>query len=96
MATAKTKTVALPAIIDLDALDAVRDTLAEAIDQGATAISGAAVERISTNALFLLMSAAESARRNSSEFSVIDLSPTMVAAIDRLGLGEQFAGLAKG
>ena len=37
MATAKTKTVALPAIIDLDALDAVRDTLAEAIDQGATA-----------------------------------------------------------
>lgn len=90
------KSVALPAIMDLDALDGIRDTLAEAIDTGATTISGAEVERISTNALFLLMSAAETARRNSTEFTIDQPSPSMLAAIDRLGLGEHFAGLVKG
>ncbi|AKR57369.1 hypothetical protein GCM10011321_37520 [Youhaiella tibetensis] len=96
MATAKAKNVALPAILDLDALEGVRDTLADAIEQGVTSVSGADVERISTNALFLLMSAAESARRNSTEFAVTDASPSMLAAIERLGLGESFAGLLKG
>ncbi|CDP53477.1 STAS domain-containing protein [Paradevosia shaoguanensis] len=96
MATINGKSVALPAIVDLDALDSVRDLLADAVEQGATTVSCAGVERISTNALFLLMSAAETARRQSTEFAVVEPSATMLAAVDRLGLGEQFAGLVKG
>jgi len=96
MATATANNLALPAIVDLDALDGIRDMLAEAIDLGATSVSGAIVERISTNAFFLLMSAAETARRNGTAFAISEPSPAMLGAADRLGLGEQFAGLVKG
>jgi len=95
-AEATAKRIVLPAIMDLDALDAVRDTLADALDQGVASVSASAVERVSTNAIFLLMSAAETARRNGAEFSVGDASPAMLAAIERLGLGEHVAGLMKG
>jgi hypothetical protein len=41
------KTVALPAIVDLDALDTVRDRLIDAVELGPVAVSGKAVERVS-------------------------------------------------
>ena len=96
MATINGKSVALPAIVDLDALDSVRDLLADAVEQGATTVSCAGVERISTNALFLLMSAAETARRNNFAFAVTEPSEPFRLAVERLGLGGEFAAIMEG
>lgn len=93
VADGRNKSVALPAIIDLDALDAVRDQLLDAVESGSVAVGAGAVERVCTNALFLLISAAETARRNSFSFTVNDASEAILAAIDRLGLGPSFAGM---
>ena len=73
--TTAVKIVALPSIVDLDALDIVR---------------------VSTNALFMLVSAAETARRNNFPFAISGPSAPVLTAIDRLGLGESFSGLMKG
>lgn len=96
MAEARAKTIALPAIVDLDALDTVRDKLIDAVESGPVAVSAAAVERVSTNALIMLISAAETARRNNFAFEVAAASEPMLAAIDRLGLTPSFSGLMKG
>ena len=96
MAEGRSRTIALPAVVDLDALDNVRDKLLEAIDAGPVTVSGAAVERAATNSLLMLLSAAETARRNGFAFAVTALSEPMQAAIDRLGLGATFAGMTKG
>ncbi len=88
--------VALPAVVDLDALDAVRDLLIEATQHGPVTVSGAAVERVSTNALFMLISAAETARRNDFAFAIADVSDPLWLAIVRLGLSDRFAGMMKG
>ncbi len=88
--------LALPAVVDLDALDPIRDWLLEAIEEGPVAVSGAAVERVSTNALFMLISAAETAKRNSVAFAISGASAPTKAAIERLGLESAFSGLMKG
>ena len=90
------KIVALPALVDLDALDIVRDGLIDAVEVGPVEIDASAVERVATNALFILVSAAETSRRPSYAFSIAGASAPMLAAIDRLGLGPSFAGLLKG
>jgi anti-anti-sigma regulatory factor len=96
MAEGLGNTIALPAIVDLDALDNVRDMLLDAVESGSSVANGAAVERISTNALLMLVSAAETARRNSFSFTVEGASEPMRAAIERLGFGEHFAAMIKG
>jgi anti-anti-sigma regulatory factor len=96
VAEGRSRTIALPAVVDLDALDNVRDKLLEALDAGPVTISCAAVERVATNSLLMLLSAAETARRNGSPFAVAALSEPMQAAIDRLGLGASFADMTKG
>ncbi len=96
MAESRTKSIALPAIVDLDALDAVRDRLIDVVDGGPVSVNGAAVERVSTNALVMLISAAETSRRNNFAFEIADASAPMLAAIDRLGFGPSFAGMMKG
>jgi len=87
--------IALPEVIDLDALDSIRDKLIDAIDEGPVTVLASAVQRVSTNGLLMLISAAESARRNHNEFAVDAPSAAMMAAIDRLGLGAQFSGMMK-
>jgi anti-anti-sigma regulatory factor len=94
--TADTKIVALPAIVDLDALDTVRDGLIDAVELGAVEIDGSQVERVATNALLMLVSAAETSRRNNFAFSISGASAPMLAAIDRLGLSGSFSVLMKG
>ena len=94
--TADIRVVALPSIVDLDALDLVRDGLIEAVELGAVAIDASRVERVATNALFMLVSAAETAKRNSFGFAITGTSAPMQAAIERLGLGSAFTGLMKG
>lgn len=90
------KAIALPTVVDLDALDAVRDRLIEAVELGAVEIDGSEVERVATNALFMLVSAAETARRNSFQFQIVRASAALQGAIERLGLNQSFAGLMKG
>lgn len=96
MAEAATKSITLPEIVDLDALDPVRDTLIEAVETGPVAIRAGAVERVCTNALLMLISAAETSRRNNFSFELAGASEPLLAAIDRLGLTEHFAGMMKG
>ena len=86
----------MPAIIDLDALDGIRDGLIDAIEEGPVVVSASGVERVSTNALFMLISAAETARRNNFEFSIEEPSAAMTSAIERLGLGAQFSEMMRG
>jgi len=95
VSSAKT-TVALPAIVDLDSLDAIRDGLIDAIEEGPVSVTADAVERVSTNALFMLISAAETARKNNFEFAIEQPSAAMTSAIGRLGLDAQFAGMMRG
>lgn len=90
------KIVALPAVVDLDALDMVRDGLIEAVELGPVVVDGRAVERVATNALLMLLSAAQTARRNTYEFAISAASAPMRAAIDRLGLDDAFRDLMRG
>lgn len=96
MAEARTKSIALPAVVDLDALDSVRDRLIEAVDAGPVMVTGANVERVASNALLLLVSASETAHRNGYAFTLTKVSEAMRSAIERLGLSPQFAGMMKG
>lgn len=88
--------VDLPAIVDLDAVEELRDGLLDAIERGPVTVNGAAVERLCTNALFMLMSAAETARRHDSQFVISAVTEPVRQAISRLGLDGQFAGLLRG
>ena len=94
--TSEAKIVALPSVIDLDALDMVRDGLIDAVELGDVVIDGAAVERVATNGLLMLISAAETAQRNHNSFGITGASASMLASIDRLGLAESFSRLMKG
>ncbi|WDQ99928.1 STAS domain-containing protein [Devosia sp. J2-20] len=96
MSTKADNTIALPAVIDLDSLDGIRDGLLDAIETGPVTIAASAVERVSTNALFMLISAAETARRNHFEFAIEQPSAAMTCAIERLGLGAQFSEMMRG
>ena len=96
MAQIRSKTVALPAIVDLDALDPIRDLLIDALESGPVQVKADAVERVSTNALFMLMSAAETARRNNFAFAVTEPSEPFRLAVERLGLGGGFAAIMEG
>jgi anti-anti-sigma regulatory factor len=90
------QSIALPAIIDLDSLDGIRDGLIDAIEEGPVKVDASAVERVSTNALMMLISAAETARKNQYDFAIEQPSATMMTAIERLGLGAQFSGMMRG
>ena len=90
------KLVALPAVIDLDALDSIRDGLIDAIEEGPVTVTADAVERVSTNALFMLISACETARKNNFDFALEQPSAAMTSAIERLGLDAQFSGMMRG
>jgi anti-anti-sigma regulatory factor len=96
MAGQATQTVELPEIVDLDSLDGFRDKLLDAIERGDTIVDGDAVERVATNALLMLLSAAESAKRNKNDFAVVKPSEPMQSAIQRLGLTPYFEPLTKG
>ncbi|WP_170926543.1 STAS domain-containing protein [Devosia lucknowensis] len=87
------QTVALPEVIDLDAIDGIRDVLIDALEEGPVTVQAGAVERVSTNALLMLVSAAETARRHQFDFKIEAPSAAMTTAIERLGLGTQFSGM---
>ena len=96
MAEPASKTIALPAVVDLDSLDTIRDGLIDALEVGSVSLAADAVERVSTNALFMFMSAAETAHQHKFDFAIEKPSSAMCSAIDRLGLGARFEGLIRG
>lgn len=90
------QSVALPRIVDLDALEEIGETLIGALQSGPVEVEGEAVERISTNALFMLLSAAQTARQAGHGFSIANASAVLRSAIDKLGLEPAFAPVLKG
>lgn len=96
VAQSSSKTIALPAVVDLDALDPIRDDLIEALESGPVKVDCAGVERVATNAIFLLLSAAETARRNNFAFAVSNASEPFRAAVARLGLGSPYSAIMEG
>jgi len=96
MATMPQIPLALPAVMDLDALDGVRDGLLTAMEHGPVVVSGAAVERISTNGLLLLLSAAATARAGNSSLVIEAASRPLHLAIERLGFERRFSDLVGG
>lgn len=95
MANERIQSIALPAIMDLDSLDGVRDGMLDALEEGHVSVSAAGVERVSTNALLMLISAAQTAQRNQFEFKLDQPSAALLSAIERLGLAAQFSGMMK-
>jgi anti-anti-sigma regulatory factor len=85
----------LPAVVDLDALDGVRDELLEAVERGSVIIDGGAVERLSTNTLIMLLSAAETTRTNGYSFVIEAASTPFKTAIARLGFGPRLAEIMR-
>jgi anti-anti-sigma regulatory factor len=96
MSKSQPQSVALSCVVDLDAIDEVRESLLEALNSGPVEIVAGAVERVSTNALFMLLTAAETARRAGVDFSIAGVSDAMAASIEKLGLGPSFAPVLKG
>lgn len=96
MAGTAAQKVTLPAIVDLDSLDQIRDSLIDAAENGPVRIDAGAVERVATNALIMLLSAGETAARNNSELVVENISESMTSAVERLGLTSRFEPLIEG
>jgi hypothetical protein len=58
-------------------------------------VRAAGVGRVATNALLMLLAAAQAAGASGHALSLTGASPPMIAAIDRLGLAGAFAGLMR-
>jgi anti-anti-sigma regulatory factor len=95
MAALAASPVVLPAVFDLDALDAVRDQLLDAVEASSVEVRAEGVGRVATNALLMLLCAAQTATANGHTLSLTGASPPVLAAIDRLGLGDAFARLVR-
>lgn len=79
--------VALPAELGLAAAEPLRAALVRAIDAGAAlTIDGAAVERISTACLQVLLAAARAAERGGMAFRIINPSQVLSDAVRDLAL----------
>lgn len=96
MSKSQVQSVALPRIVDLDALDDIAETLIGALSTGPVDIDASGVDRVSTNALFMLLSAAETARKAKFTFTISGASTAVAAAIEKLGLGPAFEPVLKG
>ncbi len=96
MAETDPQQLALPAVVDLDTIEILREQLLDAVGQGHVVMDGSGVERIATNALVMLLAGSETARRCDSSYKISDASEALTAAIARLGMQEQFAPVMEG
>jgi len=96
MADMQTKQIELPAIADIGAVDELREEMLEALNAGNLEINLAKVERVSTNALFMLLSAAKTASNHNYQLLLSAPSEHFSSALETLGLESAFAPLMKG
>ncbi|VAW22992.1 hypothetical protein MNBD_ALPHA12-336 [hydrothermal vent metagenome] len=96
MIAENTKTYDLPTVMDVDALDDVRDWLSEAVAHGDVQLNAAQVSRVVTNSLLMLVSASNSAAKNNFAFTICDPSEAFSEAIERLGMNEIFSNFLEG
>lgn len=86
----------LPEVVDVDSMDAMREWLLEAVEIGNIRIEGAAVSRVVTNGLLMLLSARQNAQKNQFTFSIVNPSSALIEAIERLGMENFFAQIIEG
>ncbi len=86
----------LPSVVDVDAMDAMRDSLVGAIETGNTRLDAAQVSRVATNALLMLVSAGQGAKSNEFTLSIANPSEAFEEAVERLGMGDIFAEFIEG
>ncbi len=91
----KGKTIILPEIFDLDVSDKLKDDLLEHFEEGDVKIDASSVQRVATNSLLMLISAAKTAQKINVGFTILNPSEPMRGAINRLGLVENFASFTK-
>ena len=96
MAETQMKSIELPAIADIGAVDVLRDEMLDALNVGNLEINLGKVERVSTNALFMLLSAAQTARNHNLVLHLSNPSEHFSNALTVLGLEGAFAPLMKG
>ncbi|MGJ8529932.1 STAS domain-containing protein [Maritalea sp.] len=96
MADTQLNQIKLPAIADIGAVDELRDEMLEALNNGDLEVNLEMVERVSTNALFMLLSAAQTAKNHNFKFLLSAPSEHFSNALETLGLDSAFAPLMKG
>lgn len=88
--------VELPGAIDLIGAGELRDLLLDALAKDTAAdviLKGAAVERISTAAVQVILAGVPAFRTVARQLEIEDASPAMATAFRQLGLGEDFNNL---
>ncbi|MCB9992178.1 MAG: STAS domain-containing protein [Hyphomicrobiaceae bacterium] len=83
-------TFTLPACLDLDAIDTVRDWLLPAIEAGDAVLDAGEVDRAYTNSLVMLLAARADAARRGHFLQIVNPSPAFADAAGHLGLGAHF------
>ncbi len=96
MADTQIKQMKLPAVADIGAVDELRDEMVDALNNGDLEVSLEMVERVSTNALFMLLSAAQTAKNHNYKLLLSAPSEHFTNALETLGLDSAFAPLMKG
>lgn len=92
----KLQTFDLPGVVDVDAMDELREWLNGALEIGDIKLNASKVTRLVTNALLMLASARQTAEKNKFSFCVSDASPAFCEAVDRLGMGEIISPIVEG
>jgi len=86
----------LPSVVDVDAMDAMRESLMGAIENGNTQLDAAEVSRVATNALLMLVSAGQGAKSQDFKLSIVNPSEAFEEAVARLGMENIFAEFIEG
>lgn len=90
------QTFDLPSVLDMDAMDELREWLGSALEIGNVKLNGKAVTRVVTNALLLIASANKTAEQNKFAFGVHEASAALKEAVERLGMGKIISPIFKG
>ncbi len=79
----------LPAVLDTPAADPLRVTLRQAVEKGQPLLlDGAAVERIGTACLQVLLAGREAAARGALPFAIVNPAPALVEMAALAGLDD--------
>jgi len=89
--SSRTKTLTLAAVLDFASIQSLKETLSAAAEKSSSIrLSGYKVQRVTTPAIQVLLSAAKTAAAGGGQFRIIRPSPALSQAFDDLGLGNEF------